>query len=68
MLSYDVVEPFKSGGMPEEKARRAADALPGAAQASEGVDLKSSQRLHTWMIGATIAMNVAILVRLVVQA
>jgi hypothetical protein len=68
MLNYDVFEAFKSAGVPEENARKAAEALSGAAHDAEIAELKSTQRLHTWMIGATIAMNVAILVRLIVQA
>lgn len=73
MLNYDVFEAFKSAGVSEEKARRAAEALSSAAEASEVAtirsdvaDLKSIVKLHTWMIGAVFALNVAILVRLLI--
>lgn len=68
MLNYDVFEAFKSAGVPDEKARRAAEALSGAVFAEELSDLKGTVKLHTWMIGAVFAMNVAILVRLLVPA
>ena len=66
MLNYDVFEAFKSAGVPDEKARKAAEALSGAALSDELSDLKSNVKLHTWMIGAVFAMNVAILVRLLI--
>jgi hypothetical protein len=71
MLNYDVFEAFKSAGVPEDKARMAAEALSGAAHASDVaglktdvIELKSTVRLHTWMIGTSIALNVAILARM----
>ena len=73
MLNYDVFEAFKAAGVPDDKARKAAEALSGAAEASEVAtirtdvaDLKSTVKLHTWMIGAVFALNVAILVRLLI--
>ena len=73
MLSYDVFEAFKSAGVPEEKARRAVEALSRSAEASavaaigSGVaDVKPTVKLHTWMMGAVFALNVAILVRLLI--
>lgn len=68
MLNYDVFEAFKSAGVPDEKARKAAEALSGAALVEELAELKSTVKLHTWMIGAVFAMNVAILVRLLIPA
>jgi len=68
MLNYDVFEAFKAAGVPDDKARKAAEALPGAAFVDEMSDLKATVKLHTWMIGAVFAMNVAILVRLLVPA
>jgi hypothetical protein len=62
MLNYDVFEAFKSASVPDEKARKAAEALSGAAF----TDLESTVKLHTWMIGAAVALNIAILVRLMV--
>ncbi|MEQ1619593.1 MAG: hypothetical protein ABL883_14760 [Terricaulis sp.] len=64
MLNYDVFEAFRSAGADDKKVRRAAEALSGAAFAEELSDLKATVKLHTWMIGAVFAMNVARLVRL----
>lgn len=70
MLNYDVFEAFKSAGADEEKARKAAEALSGAAMASElaevksdVVDLKSTQKLHTWILGFNTAMLAALMLR-----
>jgi hypothetical protein len=68
MLNYDVFEAFRSAGVPDEKARKAAEALSGAAFTDDLTDLKPTVKLHTWMIGAVVAMNIAILVRLMVPA
>jgi hypothetical protein len=65
MLNYDVFEAFKSAGVPDEKARKAAEAL-GQDQA-RFAKIEGKLDLHSWMIGAVFAMNVAILVRLLVQ-
>lgn len=71
MLNYDVFKAFKSAGAPDEKA--AAEALSGSAHASDvaeletDVELKSAVKLHTWMIGASIALNAAILARMFVS-
>jgi hypothetical protein len=74
MLNYDVFEAFKSAGVPEEKARRAAEALSEGAQASEVTaiksdvtELKTTVKLHTWMLGTLIAINVAVFARLFVS-
>lgn len=70
MLNYDVFEAFKSAGIPEDKARKAAEALSGAAQAAEVadirsdvVDMKSPVKLHTWILGFNTAMLAALLLR-----
>jgi len=75
MLNYDVFEAFKAAGVPDDKARKAAEALSGAVEAAEVAtirtdvaDLKSTVRLHTLMIVAVFALNVAILVRLLIPA
>jgi hypothetical protein len=71
MLNYDVFEAFKSAGADEDKARKAAEALSGAALNSElaGVksdvaELKSTQKLHTWILGFNTAMVAAVLLRM----
>ena len=70
MLNYDVFEAFKSAGADDEKARKAAEALSGAAHASEVADLRSdvvelkcTQKLHTWILGFNTAMLAALLLR-----
>jgi hypothetical protein len=65
MLNYDVFEAFKSAGVPDEKARKAAEALSGAVHAAEISGLKATVNLHTWMIGFVIALNIAILARMI---
>lgn len=75
MLNFDVFEAFKSAGVPEDKARRAAEALSESAHVSDVsdlktdvVELKSTIKLHTWMIGTSIALNVAILAPMFVSS
>jgi hypothetical protein len=62
MLNYDVYEAFRSAGADEDKARRAAEAL--AQDHDRFANIEAKLDLHSWMIGAVVAMNVAILVRL----
>lgn len=71
MLNYEVFEAFKSAGIPEDKARKAAEALSEAAHAGEVadiradvVDLKSTVKLHTWILGFNAAMLAALLLRI----
>jgi hypothetical protein len=66
MLNYDVYEAFRSAGADEEKARRAAEAL--AQDRDRFGKIEARLELHSWMIGAVVAMNIAILVRLFVPA
>ncbi len=58
MLNYDVYEAFRSAGADEEKALAQDQALFAT--------IESKFNLHSWMIGAVLAMNIAILVRLMV--
>jgi hypothetical protein len=62
MLNYDVFEAFRSAGVPDDKARKAAEAL-GQDQ-SWFAKIEAKLDLHSWMIGAGVALNIAILVRL----
>ena len=71
MLNFDVFEALKSAGNPEDKARKAAEALSQAAHASEVadirsdvMDMKSTVKLHTWILGFNTAMLAAVLLRL----
>jgi hypothetical protein len=61
---YEVFEAFKSAGAPDEKARKAAEALSGAAFAEELSKLKSAVKLHPWLLGFNTAMLTAMLLRL----
>jgi hypothetical protein len=70
MLNYDVFEAFKSAGADDEKARKAAEALSGSAKTAElvevrsdVVELKTTQKLHTWILGFNTAMLAALLLR-----
>lgn len=64
MLNYDVVEAFKSAGVPDDKARKAAEAL---AQDQGGfAKIEAKLDMHSWMFGAVMALNIAILVRLLI--
>jgi hypothetical protein len=70
MLS-EVYDALKEAGVSEEKARAAASAVVGLRDEpwkrkieADMADLKSTQRLHSWMLGTTITLNVAILLRL----
>ncbi len=65
MLHDDVLEAFRSAGGPDDKARRAAEAFARDQGGFAMIELKLE--LHTWMIGAVFAMNVAVLVRLLVS-
>lgn len=69
MLSYSVFQAFRSAGADEDSARKAAEARAGDHERFAGIDqrfteIESKLDLHSWMIGAVFAMNVAILVRL----
>lgn len=57
---------FECDQVPDDKARKAAEALSGAALTDELSEVKATVKLHTWTIGAVFVMNVAILVRLLV--
>jgi hypothetical protein len=66
MLNYDVYEAFRSAGADDEKARKAAEAL--AQDQGRFAKIEAKLDLHSWMIGAVVALNLAILVRLLVPA
>ena len=73
MLNYDVFEAFRSAGADDEKARRAAEALATDDERVGAIDrqfakIEGTLGFHSWMIGAVVAMNIAILVRLMVPA
>ena len=59
----EVYEAFRAAGVPEDKARQAAEALSSENLATK-VDvneLKATQKLHSWMIGFNLAFTMAIL-------
>ena len=55
---YDAL---KEAGATEDKARAAARAI--ARCETEMGDVRGTQRLHSWMLGTLIAINIAILFR-----
>lgn len=59
----EVFKAFRSAGVPEDKAHEAAAALAAESMATgkDMQELKSGQRLHSWMIGFNLAFTVAIL-------
>ena len=71
MLNYDVFEAFKSAGISDDRTRKAAEALSDAAHSSDVtslksgvVELKSTVKLHTWILGFNTAMLAAVLLLL----
>ena len=59
----EVYDAFRAAGVPDDKARAAAEALSSENLATK-VDineLKATQRLHGWMIGFNLAFTMAIL-------
>lgn len=62
MMISEVDDALKEAGASEDKARRAAETLAGYKK--EFADVRSVQRLHSWMLGTLIAMQTAILFKL----
>jgi hypothetical protein len=70
MLNYDVFEALKAAGVPEEKARRAAETISEASHAAEVadmrsdvIDLKTNAKVNTWILGLSAVMLAALLLR-----
>ncbi len=61
MLNYDVFEAFKSAGVDDEKARRAAEAL--AQDQSRFAKIEGTLQLRSWMLAVNSAMLIAVLWR-----
>lgn len=64
----EVYDAFLAAGAPEEKARKAAEAISNYDQRFEKVDreilkVQAEQILLKWMVGFGIALDVAILIR-----
>lgn len=59
----EVYDAFVSAGAPEDKARRAAEALADHDLDGELIKVQSELMLVKWMVGFAIALNVAILTR-----
>jgi len=64
----EVYDAFLAAGAPEDKARKAAEAMSNYDQRFDKVDLEivkvqAEQILLRWMVGFGIAMNIAILIR-----
>lgn len=61
----EVYDAFIAAGTPEDKARKAAEALADYENRFTGIDAELV--ILKWMVGFGIALNVAILVRLFVH-
>lgn len=61
MLNYDVFEAFKSAGVDDEKARKAAEAL--AQDQGRFAKIEGTLPLHSWMLAVNGAMLIAVLWR-----
>jgi hypothetical protein len=64
----EVYDAFMAAGTPEEKARKAAEAISNYDQRFDRVEreiltVQAEQILIKWMVGFGIALNVAILIR-----
>ena len=64
----EVYDAFLAAGTPEDKARRAAEAISNYDQRSDKVEreilkVQAEQILLKWMVGFGIALDVAILIR-----
>ena len=59
----EVYDAFRSAGVPEDKARQAAEALAAEnlATKSDINELKATQKLHSWMLAFNLAFTMAIL-------
>ncbi len=59
----EVYEAFRVAGVPEDKARQAAEALSAENLATKAdiYELKATQKLHSWMLGFNLAFTMAIL-------
>ncbi len=61
VMIEELYDALKDAGAAEEKARAAARAI--ARYEMEMRDIRSTQRLHSWMLGTLIAISIAILFR-----
>ena len=61
MIIEEIYDALLEAGASEAKARAAARAI--ARYESEMSDIRSILRLHSWMLGTLIALNIAILFR-----
>ena len=59
----EVYDAFRAAGVPDDKARAAAEALSSENLATKADinELKATQSLHGWMIGFNLAFTMAIL-------
>jgi hypothetical protein len=64
-MQADVYSAFRAIDVPEDKALKAAEAL--SKRDDEVVALKADVSLLKWMVGANIAMTVAVLLRLFID-
>ena len=63
----ELYDALKDAGASDEKARAAAKAMAGFETRFSNIEpftqIEGTQRLHSWMLGTLIALNIAILFR-----
>lgn len=64
-IDTDVLKAFTSIGVPSEIAEKAAAALHK--RDDELIEVKTTQAVHTWMLGVSITLSLAILARLLLH-
>ncbi len=62
LIVTEVYDALRAINVPEEKARKAAEALAG--YEPQLAALRSDLRLLTWMVGTNVLLTVAVLVKL----
>lgn len=61
LMLAEVYEAFKAANVPEDIARKAAEAI--AAYTGELADIRSDLKLLKWMVGVLVAMVTALLLK-----
>lgn len=65
-MNYDVFDAFKAAGVPEEKARKAAEALAEDHSITKGdiQEIRVDLAVLKWMAGVNLVVGLGIMVRL----
>ena len=64
-MNAEIYDAFRAANVPEDKARAAATAV--AAHDNQFAKVESELQIIKWMLGFSLALNVAILIRLFVH-